>query len=703
MTRILVALVLCSFGFSQPVDAQNGDVLLSAPHCETHAFLVGATDLVQDPTNGDLYVLDGWTGKICRYTVTSTALVSSGTLNNPFGSTGFPVPVNRSVGIAFDSTGLLQILNDSTTQGLRLGSLDPQTGNAVNLTTVAGAPPGGQPRGLTFDTNTNSLWYRNVANNTLVNVSTTGQHLTTMTIPGLEPHEVAYGTGISFAPGGTAGFLTLTFGSAATLQTDRTIRIDVATGELEPESTDLSQLYSAGSADSSTNPVTGVAPVVSETSVFVSTANEIYKVNAVQPAVHAPTSMACTSLRSGAIHLSWINQGSGVPVGANSDYVELVLTRTTSTGTTSLAVLPGDTTDYVDGQLGVDDEATYRLAALDSTGASVESACENRLGRGALMRSVPFLGASPHDLAVSSARRELFVSDMTISRGSLPGTIYVYDSELILARTLTSPVGPARALCYDSTRDRLVMTRGDVLHFGDIVILDPDSGSALQSVPLSYAVDAMAYDPSQDEYVLIDETSNQAFRLDAATWSLISSCQLPLTDFVGGTSATGLGTFLTVVATPSGTALVELDLFQCTVAPGPTPFPIGTLGASAAIASHLTGVAHLADTVILANTATNSLTQFLVRPGTDFLRGDVSRDNAANVADAVQLLGYLFVPNTPTPPCLDAADVNDDGSVDVVDAVSLLNHLFVPGSPPPHPPYPNPGLDFSVDSIDCPR
>lgn len=71
--------------------------------------------------------------------------------------------------------------------------------------------------------------------------------------------------------------------------------------------------------------------------------------------------------------------------------------------------------------------------------------------------------------------------------------------------------------------------------------------------------------------------------------------------------------------------------------------------------------------------------------------GDGNGDGSIDIADAVHLLGYLFVqgpppasipcPSCPAPPC-ENGDVNGDGSIDVADGVSLLGYLFLQGAEP---------------------
>ncbi len=72
-----------------------------------------------------------------------------------------------------------------------------------------------------------------------------------------------------------------------------------------------------------------------------------------------------------------------------------------------------------------------------------------------------------------------------------------------------------------------------------------------------------------------------------------------------------------------------------------------------------------------------------------FIRGDVNGDGSLALADAIQLLAYLFASGTP-PAVLESANVNGDGMVDISDPVRLLDYLFLAGEDPP-PPFPEPG------------
>jgi hypothetical protein len=58
-----------------------------------------------------------------------------------------------------------------------------------------------------------------------------------------------------------------------------------------------------------------------------------------------------------------------------------------------------------------------------------------------------------------------------------------------------------------------------------------------------------------------------------------------------------------------------------------------------------------------------------------FQRGDVNTDGEIDAADAVRLIGYLFLGANP-PPCLKAADADDDGQLNINDPIAIFKHLF---------------------------
>lgn len=93
-------------------------------------------------------------------------------------------------------------------------------------------------------------------------------------------------------------------------------------------------------------------------------------------------------------------------------------------------------------------------------------------------------------------------------------------------------------------------------------------------------------------------------------------------------------------------------------------------------------------------------TPVLAQP--DFVRGDCNNDASNNIADAVNLLNFLFPSGPPQVlTCEDACDANDDGALNIADAVAVLNSLFGNPAAPLPAPYPGCGPDVAVDTLTC--
>ena len=89
-----------------------------------------------------------------------------------------------------------------------------------------------------------------------------------------------------------------------------------------------------------------------------------------------------------------------------------------------------------------------------------------------------------------------------------------------------------------------------------------------------------------------------------------------------------------------------------------------------------------------------------------FHRGDADQNDALELTDAVQILGYLFLgTSTRVPECQDAADADDNAAIELTDAIRILGYLFLgtgtipdPG-PTESPCGPDPGGD--ADHLGC--
>ena len=193
--------------------------------------------------------------------------------------------------------------------------------------------------------------------------------------------------------------------------------------------------------------------------------------------------------------------------------------------------------------------------------------------------------------------------------------------------------------------------------------------------------------------------------------------QIPCPDLITsalfGTSVSISGGVLAVGASgddPSGNSNAgSVYLFDQNPGAGPwqlsqnllNPDPLASLrfGSTVTVAGAELAVAAFLDDVGGVDDAGSV---YIYERGQTFLRGDCNGDGAANIADAVTLLAYLFSGGG-IPGCLDACDGNDDGVNNLADAITILNALFVPGSPPLPDPSPDCGADPTGDSLDCPQ
>ncbi len=81
-----------------------------------------------------------------------------------------------------------------------------------------------------------------------------------------------------------------------------------------------------------------------------------------------------------------------------------------------------------------------------------------------------------------------------------------------------------------------------------------------------------------------------------------------------------------------------------------------------------------------------------------FVRGDANRSGSVNLADAINILTYLFSGGSAE--CLSALDTNDNGSLSIGDAVFLLSYMFQ-GAVSLGAPFPACGIDPTPDLLGC--
>ena len=83
-----------------------------------------------------------------------------------------------------------------------------------------------------------------------------------------------------------------------------------------------------------------------------------------------------------------------------------------------------------------------------------------------------------------------------------------------------------------------------------------------------------------------------------------------------------------------------------------------------------------------------------------FVRGDCNSDGSVDVSDPIYTLESLFGVSGETPGCSDACDVNDDGAINLADAIELLGAVFL-GIPAALPAPLTCGFDPTSDPLGC--
>ena len=152
-----------------------------------------------------------------------------------------------------------------------------------------------------------------------------------------------------------------------------------------------------------------------------------------------------------------------------------------------------------------------------------------------------------------------------------------------------------------------------------------------------------------------------------------------------------------------GTALVEIGRLRVAIAPNFAGTEIHLKNATVpithlfAVRNHETGGMRAGD-LFPAKEFREGVIR-IIGPGRDFLRGDANLDRAADVSDAIAVLGYLFLGGGVLA-CEDTADADDNGEIEITDAIFLLGALFLGNGVVPAP-FPDCGPDPQLDGLDC--
>ncbi|MEM7260568.1 MAG: dockerin type I domain-containing protein [Planctomycetota bacterium] len=670
------------------------------PTCGT-GTVSGSYDLAYDTADDTLWVIDQGDGIICHYGLSpfppEISFIAS--ISHPFGPATFPLLTPVCRGLAYNPVSdTLVVLNSSTSQIQQILKDGTIAGSAVTLTASGTSP--GTFHGLAWDTLTNTIWARDVANNALRNFDPlTGNEIGMIPVP--QPlGDVFFGDSIHFVDEGGVGYLEMSYGDIFSGGVTRTLRMDMAGNEVGIEV----DLTAPG------EPILGTIRSPGGSTFYCTSGANVYKMTCPAPSLIPPTGLFARADNNGNIQLEWTNHG---PL-AGGDYDSIEVTRS---GEVVLAAGAGSTTSFFDTTVIDGTTVTYTVTAtsgLDSASASLDV----RTGAGALVDHAQFDGAKIYDIAFNPTSGTLLVSEFTA--GGVNGRIFEYDTDLNLVSTLQLTVSQVRGIAYNDVQDEILLTRAGS---ANITRVDPTTGAVISlfTTGLSTNLGCLSYDPLANAYLVQDLDTGALSSLDAAPATLgqnVFTCSPPIitgTQFAAGVTVlppdlqAPEGYFLAPVSDGSDFTVQANQFFLTSCFPTEFSVPFESLGATVTQNTNsVRGIEDVGNILFICNEATNTIFKMLLAPGgNNFIRGDANQDLTVDAADALYIVDYLYSGGV-EPTCFDATDANDDGRVDLSDTLYIIFYLFqptgLPSAPFPEPPAPFPaeGPDPTfVDALGC--
>ncbi len=281
VTRIALA---CVVGFCGSISAQNGTVVFTTPICGNGSQSAGA-DLAFDTPTNTVWVLDQATGEICQYPLAAIppGLIFTVSVNHPFGpqggiGAGF-LPL--CTGFTYDPTAQNFFILALTTTGYMIATIDSSE-VAVAPLVAPSLLANSSLSGLARDSVTGNIWTRDTENHVALELNpTTGAIDSEVNLPG---EAFSSGVGLAFTNASGVRALEFTRGTVLTGQPTKLVRIDAVTGQELCVDVDLRQVP---------DPVLGVVRSPTGTSIFATTATDLYQIDATQGPLTAPRQLEC--------------------------------------------------------------------------------------------------------------------------------------------------------------------------------------------------------------------------------------------------------------------------------------------------------------------------------------------------------------------------------------------------------------------------
>ena len=410
--------------------------------------------------------------------------------------------------------------------------------------------------------------------------------------------------------------------------------------------------------------------------------------------------LACEVTAQGERALSWTVLDALEPITVVRDGVPLV-------------TLPPESSSFVDSAELPAGSYEYRLSAgffeIDVPRCSVT------IGPGSPLLQADFVGANPFAVTVIESLSRIAIVEST------GGTAHLYDKDLLPdGQTIPSPFTGGdltTGLAWISALDELLWLNGEqrLIQRTDLAGVPIGPTVSLGTLSAGLLGD-ISHSPATGTYFGVVIESSEIFEFDALG-TILSVIAIPDVDGEPAVAARG-------VAVVADAAELTLDLAVGPASAGESDrvirlvdgvldpqsyslVPTTFSGAHTGIAWTPVGSNGLpSEYVITFDTARIHEFDLGELPPViqAFRRGDVNLDQTVDIADPTSLLLGLFqgtggafqggVFN-----CEDAADANDDGLVNIADAIQILEFLFVGGAPLPEPV--ECGVDPTDDPLDC--
>jgi len=715
--RAILGLTLATFCLtagSTTVRGENGDLLGISTVLEGTAL----SDLALDTSAaGSMWVLGEQSGQIYSLSLSLGSVLRA--IPNPHGPAVFPLPV-LSVGLAYRpaSDSLFVLAQKGPSWDVK--EVNKTNGVEVRSFPVTPPDPGtALLRGLTYDANTDSLWYLDLNNDSLVRMDlnpATGNPSVVLSLPGDEPPEETElrGEGLSFELVGSNPRIYIAHGDIFTRTPSRLVQVS-ETGSCTGVEVPLGRI--------AVDRITGVElfTIGQQRRLAViggseSLPDKLFQLEQIVPTLPPPTHLECALTLNGQVRLSWENNGNRA--GGNYGGEIQVLRNNLP-----LISLSGTATTYVD-QVPLQGASTYALRASGFPGEELSPAsfaCKVTVGPGGLVRWTAFPGVEPFDVATDETNGDIFVTDPIGTSGQ--GSIYHFDSELHLIGEIPSPWNNPGPIAFVSHIELEIPFTDEPLVLDNVLAVAAASSSGTPQLriidttgserapvrplrlPEGVTLGGLTFIEPTQEFALIDSAGNRLIRLNT-NGGVVSECQ-PNELFVSSGFEGGLGydvvrdRFLAVFQ-PEGAVRELLPAADCLplVCDG-CRFALDSLGQGYDVPGFFGGVAVSRNSLIVCGRESSAIFQVFIFPsGPDFVRGDFDRSGTVQFVDALGSANYLFDTGS-APTCPDSADANDDGILDVADPVYVLFYLFVQGTAPP-PPFPDAGDDPTFrDSLGC--